>query len=118
MGVTLFEALARTLPYGEIERFQTPHFSEPKRPSAMNRNIPAWLETVILRAIAIEPSRRYQHFSEMIFALNHPDEVEPFFRAGASLFERDPLRFYQVGFWLLLATVIILGLRVLSLATR
>ncbi|MBV9491925.1 MAG: protein phosphatase 2C domain-containing protein, partial [Verrucomicrobia bacterium] len=43
VGTTLFEALTGTFPYGEIERFQTPHFGTAKRPSRLNPNLPPWL---------------------------------------------------------------------------
>ena len=106
IGVTLYEALTRAFPFGEIERFQTPAFRPPKRPSALNPNIPPWLDHVILRAISVEPAQRYQHFSELAFDFEHPERVEPFFQKGASLIERDPLVFYRTGFWLLLAVCI------------
>jgi len=108
IGVTLYEALTRRFPYGEVERFQTPVFHPAKAPSAANPNIPAWLDHLILRAIAIEPERRYQHFSEVAFDLAHPERVEPFYRAGAPLLERDPLAFYRAGFWLLFAATLAL----------
>ena len=114
IGVTLYEALTRTFPFGEIERFQTPVFHPPKRPGALNPNIPPWLDHVILRAISIEPARRYRHFSELAFDLEQPERVEPFFQKGASLIERDPLVFYRTSFWLLLAACLVL---ILKLAT-
>jgi len=114
IGVTLYEALTRTFPFGEIERFQTPAFHAPKRPSLLNANIPPWLDHVILRALSVEPARRYRHFSELAFDLVHPDRVEPFFQKGASLIERDPLVFYRTGFWLLLAACIALILKLVS----
>jgi serine/threonine protein phosphatase PrpC len=114
IGVTLYEALTRTFPFGEIERFQTPVFRAPKRPSALNANIPPWLDHVILRAISVEPARRYRHFSELAFDFEHPDRVEPFFQKGTSLIERDPLVFYRTGFWLLLAACIGLILKLVT----
>ena len=114
IGVTLYEALTRAFPFGEIERFQTPVFHAPKPPSTLNANIPPWLDHVILRAISIEPERRYQHFSELAFDLDHPDRVEPLFQKGAPLIERDPLKFYRTGFWLLLAACIALLFRLLT----
>lgn len=108
IGVTLYEALTRKFPFGEIERFQTPVFHPPKRPSALNANIPAWLDHVILRALSIDPERRYQHYSALAFDLANPDRVEPFYQAGAPLLERDPLAFYRTGFWLLLAATLAL----------
>ncbi len=114
IGVTLYEALTRKFPFGEIERFQTPVFHAPKPPSALNANIPPWLDNVILRAISIESERRYRHFSELAFDLDHPDRVEPFFQKDAPLLERDPLKFYRTGFWLLLAACIALLVRLLA----
>ncbi len=114
IGVTLYEALTRKFPFGEIERFQTPVFQPPKRPSALNANIPAWLDHVILRALSIDPERRYQHYSELAFDLANPGRVEPFYRADAPLLERDPLAFYRTGFWLLFAATLFLLFRLLT----
>ena len=67
IGVTLYEALTGAFPYGEIERFQTPHFSRAEdHQRSSNPNLPPWLDAVILRAIAADPARRYQHFSECV----------------------------------------------------
>ncbi|SPE50272.1 Protein serine/threonine phosphatase [Verrucomicrobia bacterium] len=114
LGVTLFEGLTRTLPFGEIERFQTPRFHCSKRPGALNNNLPPWLEAVLLRAISTHPERRYQNYSEMLFDLEHPEQVAPFFAEDLPLIERDPLRFYKRGFYLLLAVVIALLLVLLK----
>jgi serine/threonine protein kinase len=96
IGVTLYEALTRTYPYGEVERFQTPRFdSNPKHPSKLNTAIPPWLESVILRAITADPAHRYQNFSEMAYDLDHPEKVTPYHRKDASLLERNPLHFYK-----------------------
>ncbi len=102
IGVTLYQALTNTLPYGEIERYQTPVFHAAKRPSKLNPNVPPWLEAVVLHAIAIDHERRYQNFSELVYNLNHPDKVEPYFEKNVPLLERNPLRFYKTAFYLLL----------------
>jgi serine/threonine protein phosphatase PrpC len=114
LGVTLFEALTRAFPFGEVERFQTPRFHSAKRPTALNPNSPAWLEAVFLRALSPRPERRYQHYSEMLFELEHPQQVAPFFGEDAPLLERDPLRFYKTGFFLLLTAFIALLLVLLT----
>jgi serine/threonine protein phosphatase PrpC len=113
IGVTLYEALTRAFPFGEIERFQTPHFHPAKDPARLNPNVPPWLAAVVLRATAPEPARRYQTYSEMRFELEHPERVEPFHQPGAALLERDPLRFYKTGFFVLLAIVVLLLARLL-----
>jgi serine/threonine protein phosphatase PrpC len=108
IGVTLFEAATRAFPYGEIERFQTPRFRAAKRPTSLNANLPPWFEAVLLRALAPEPERRYQNYSEMLYDLNHPDQVRPYYAFNAPFLERDPLFRYKTGFYLLLAVTIAL----------
>jgi serine/threonine protein kinase len=103
IGVTLYWALTLSFPYGEIEPFQTPSFKSPKRPAARNSNIPLWLDSIIMRAIAVDPAERYGHYSEFFYELKTPDKVRPFFCKESSLIERSPETFYKVGFFLLLA---------------
>ena len=97
IGVTLYEALTRAYPYGEIERFQTPRFeSLAKLPSRLNPAVPLWLESILLRALTPDAGHRYQNFSEMTYDLDHPEAVAPYHRKDAPLLERNPLRFYQL----------------------
>jgi serine/threonine protein phosphatase PrpC len=105
-GVTLYQALTGALPYGTIERFQTPTFSAPKRPQKLNANLPPWLDTVITRAIARDPDKRYQHYSEFLADLNRPEKVVPFYEERLPLLERNPLAFYKTGFFVMLAVCI------------
>ena len=98
IGVTLYLALTEKYPYGEIEPFQNPVFKEAKKPSLYNKNIPDWLDSVILRSIAIDKTQRYEHYSEMAFEIKYPQKVKPFFCKNATLIERSPLAFYKGGF--------------------
>ncbi len=98
IGVTIYLALTKKYPYGEIEPFQTPTFKEAKKPSFYNENIPHWLDSVILRAIAIDKNQRYAHYSEMMYELKNPQKVEPFFEKNSSILERSPLAFYKSAF--------------------
>ena len=98
IGVTLYLSLTGKYPYGEIEPFQNPTFKEAKKPSVYNKNIPDWLDSVILRSIAIDKNRRYEHYSEMDFELKYPQKVKPFFAKNLSIMERSPLIFYRTGF--------------------
>ncbi len=90
LGVTLFEAVTKQLPYGQIEPFQTPVFRRAKKPTALNPNLPGWFEAILLRAIAINPKDRYANYSEMLFDLENPAVVRPFRSGDAPLFERNP----------------------------
>jgi serine/threonine protein kinase len=103
IGVTLYLSLTGKYPYGEIEPFQKPTFKEAKVPSFYNKNIPAWLDSVIMRSIAIDKQQRYSHYSEMNYELNNPTKVKPYFIKSASLIERSPLLFYRRAFILMTA---------------
>ncbi|WP_345991504.1 protein phosphatase 2C domain-containing protein [Sulfurimonas sp. HSL-1716] len=108
IGVTLYMALTKKYPYGEIEPFSNPSFKEAKKPSVYNKNIPDWLDSVILRAIAIETHRRYQHYSEMMYELQFPQKVKPFFPKDSSIIERSPLLFYRTAFTVMFILNIVL----------
>lgn len=98
IGVLLYLALTKKYPYGEIEPFMIPIFKEVKKPSTYNKNIPAWLDSVILRSIAIDTNRRYEHYSEMMYELQFPQKVKPFFPKNSSIMQRSPLLFYKTAF--------------------
>jgi serine/threonine protein kinase len=108
IGVTLYEALCGTPPYGLIERFQTPRYSTPKRPSQLNPAIPPWLESVLLRSISTNANERQQNYSEMLFELEHPASVQAFHRKGAPLLERNPVAFFRNALWESIAVNILL----------
>lgn len=103
LGATLYEALTGKLPHGEIEPFQTPVFKAARPLAALNPLTPTWLETIIARALAVAPEQRYMNYSEMLFELENPMKVRPFHQPGLPLLERNPLLFFKIGFFLLLA---------------
>ncbi|NPA29852.1 MAG: bifunctional protein-serine/threonine kinase/phosphatase [Epsilonproteobacteria bacterium] len=108
IGVTLYEALTRTYPYGEIEPFQTPTFKSPKPVRYFNKAVPAWLESVVMRALERNRERRYEVYSEMAYEISHPDAVRPYFSEESSIFEKDPVKLYKTLF--LLSFLVNLGL--------
>lgn len=98
LGVTLYAMFSGgKYPYGEIEPFTTPRLRRPQPLSAHRPDLPAWLESVIAKAVAPDPADRFQDAFELAF------ELETGALRGAasrpprlSLYERDPLRFWQV----------------------
>jgi serine/threonine protein phosphatase PrpC len=100
IGVTLFEVLCNKYPYGEIEPFQTPSFKQPLKPRKVNKNIPQWLESLILRSIERDKEQRYSTYSEMLYGLDNPEKVNPYFSKDASLIEKDPVSFYKKAFFI------------------
>lgn len=113
IGIVLHESLTQQFPYGEIEPFQNPRFRPPRKPSQLNPNIPAWLDAILLRAVAADSEDRYQSYSEMKFDLENPTKVKPWFQPNAPLLERNPMLFYKSGFFLLLALNLYLVFRLL-----
>ena len=68
-GVVLYHLLTRKYPYGEIEPFQRPKFGDPVAPTRYRPEIPGWLESVLLKAVAKDPAKRFETAEEFIVAL-------------------------------------------------
>lgn len=92
LGVTLYHLLSRRYPYGEVEPFSRPSFTTPTALRQHNPEVPKWLEWVIGRATAKEPSKRYAKMTALLHALEHPDAVVVEFQP---LLERNPVRFWK-----------------------
>lgn len=111
VGVTLYELLTRKFPYGEIEPFQTPRFGDPVPPTRYRPDIPAWLEAVLLKAVAREPRARFETAEEFLLAIErgaHRPLVVP---RRSPLLERDP----QFGLKLLAAASLVLNVLLIYL---
>ena len=111
IGVTLYEAVAGLLPFGQIERFQTPAFRDPKPPGSHNPLVPPWLDAVILRACSVDAEERYSHFSELLFDLTNPQKVRPWHPAKAPLIERHPVLFWKCAAILFALIAVALAVR-------
>ncbi len=99
IGVTLYEVLTQKFPFGEIEPFQNPSFEKSiKAPSKLNPKIPAWFESVILRALDTDTDQRYKNYSEMFYEISNPLKVKPYFDKSTSIMERNPLLVCRIGF--------------------
>jgi len=99
IGVTLYEALTKKFPFGEIEPFQTPSFDKSiKAPGKLNSKIPAWLESIVLRALEPDTDKRYHNYSEMQYEITNPEKVKPYFDKSTSFIERNEFMVYKVGF--------------------
>jgi serine/threonine protein phosphatase PrpC len=93
LAVTLYEALTRKLPYGEIEAFSQPRFARWTPPSRYNPDIPPWLESVLQKALEPDPSQRFQMLSEFQFHLSRREALsaDDARRDGAARSERRPV---------------------------
>ncbi|WP_121627194.1 protein kinase domain-containing protein [Poseidonibacter antarcticus] len=98
IGVTLYESLTQKFPYGEIEPFQNLSFKDVKLPQKYNKNIPLWLESIILRSTCVDQDLRYSNYSLMKFEFDNPQKVSAFFNKNTPLLKRNPLIVYKVAF--------------------
>lgn len=102
-GVTLYYLLTRKYPYGEIEPFQAPRFGEPIRPTRYRPDIPAWLENIILKAVARDSDKRFETADEMLHALEY-GELKPIALQRTPLIARARLLKWQ---WLAIFSLIL-----------
>jgi len=108
--VTLYYLLTRKYPYGEIEPFQSPKFTEPVRPTRWRPEIPGWLENILLKAVAREARDRFETAEEFLLALqrgaNRPIAAPP----RQPLIQRNPLQTWKLlaGLSILLNFVLLL----------
>ena len=107
-GVTLYRLFSGGhYPYGEIEAFSHPRFGKRVPLSRYRPDLPAWLDAILARATAVDPAERYADAMELAFdlenALVHGAKTVV---RRQSLYERNPVRFWQVVSLLLLLALI------------
>lgn len=109
LGVTIYRLFTGRYPYGEVEAFSRPKFGEPVPPSRYRDDLPAWLDALILKAVARDPRDRFSDVEELIYRLEQGSTraVPP--KAWQPLIERDPVRFWQ-AVAALLAVALLLAL--------
>lgn len=97
VGVTLYYLLTRKYPYGEIEPFQNPRFTEPIPPSRYRPDIPQWLESILLKAVAKSPLRRFETAEEWVISLSKAEHAVTVPYRKAPLSESNPMLLWQMG---------------------
>ena len=116
LGVIAYQMLSGRLPYGaDVARARTRasqrrlHYQSVL---ADDREIPAWIDVVLQKAVHPDPNRRYAELSEFIYDLRHPNATW-LSRTRAPLLERNPVAFWR-GLALILAVVLVLVLVLVS----
>lgn len=110
LAVITYQLLTGTLPYGtEVAKTRTraaQHKLAYQSALSENRELPAWVDEVLKKALHPNPHKRYSALSEFIFELRSPSQ-EMLKRAQLPLLERDPVLFWK-GVSLTLAIVVII----------
>jgi len=109
LGVLTYQMLTGKLPYGaEVAKCRTRAAQSRLRYDSVldeDRDIPAWIDGVLRKAVHPDPSRRYGELSEFLYDLRHPNRAF-LEKARPPLLERNPVAFWR-GVSLILAVVIV-----------
>jgi serine/threonine protein phosphatase PrpC len=110
LGVTMFRAFTGEFPYGNPDATSQPRRDRPTALSALRPDLPAWLQGVLGRAIAIDPAERFGDMNEFAVEMETgPARALLTVHRPRTLYERSPLLFWQVAA-ALLALALILSL--------
>jgi serine/threonine protein phosphatase PrpC len=109
LGVIAYQMLTGRLPYGsQIAKARTrSQFGRLKYRSALEgkREIPAWIDGALRRAVHPDPYKRYESLSEFTFDLRHANAT---YSAAPPLIERNPLLFWKFATAILACLVVVL----------
>jgi serine/threonine protein kinase len=96
LGVTLFRAFTGQYPYSNVDATSRPRRTRPPDFSAIRPDLPAWLPATLLRAIALDPARRFRDVTEFALEMEAGPAhalIDP--PPPLTLYERAPVRVWQ-----------------------
>jgi nucleotide-binding universal stress UspA family protein len=99
LGVVLYEMATGRLPFGvpaTMAGLRDRLWLDPVPPRAHSREVPPWLQEIILRCLEPHPDNRYQSAAHLAFDLRHPAQVALTARAYKS---RQAGLLGQIGRW-------------------
>jgi serine/threonine protein phosphatase PrpC len=112
LGVIAYQMLTGRLPYGaEVARTRTRAQQKKLGYKSLlndNRDIPAWVDGALKKAVHPDPHQRYDELSEFVFDLRHPNK-QFLDQAAKPLMERDPLLFRKCLSAIFFAAVLIVS---------
>jgi nucleotide-binding universal stress UspA family protein len=78
LGVILYRLCTGECPFGQPTSMAGQKrrlFKAPLPPRSLDGKIPRWLQEVILKCLEVDPDARYRTAGQLLFDLNHPDQV-------------------------------------------
>jgi serine/threonine protein kinase len=111
LGVIAYQMLSGKLPYGtEVSKARTRAAQKKLTYRSVldeDREIPAWIDDALKKAVHPNPYQRYEELSEFIYDLRHPNQVF-LNKTRLPLIERNPLVFWKSVSLILAVTVFVL----------
>jgi len=78
LGVILYFLATGERPFGEPQRaaeWKRRLWRDPYPPRWRNKEVPPWLQEIILHCLEVDPAARYATAAQLAFDLQHPDQV-------------------------------------------
>lgn len=115
LGVITYQMLTGRLPYGtEVAKSRTKAAQKKLRYQSVlddKREIPAWIDEAIRKAVHPVPQKRYEELSEFVFDLHHPNNAF-LSKTRLPLIERHPVFFWKsVSFFLMMTMLVLLSMK-------
>ncbi|AHL75403.1 protein kinase [Stutzerimonas stutzeri] len=113
LAVITYQMLTGKLPYGlQVAQCRTRAAQNKLSYSSIrehDREVPAWIDDVLRKALHPDPYKRYEDLSEFVFELRKPNQAF-LNKARPPLMERNPVLFWKgVSLALAIALVVLLG---------
>jgi serine/threonine protein phosphatase PrpC len=111
LGVLTYHMLSSRFPYGtQVSKSRTPSAQKKLNYNSVldeDREIPAWIDETLKKAVHPNPYKRYEELSEFIFDLRHPNKTF-LNKSRPPLMERNPVLVWQAITALLTCIIIYL----------
>ena len=111
LGVITYHMLTGRLPYGaEVAKARTRTAQHNLQYDSVlddDREIPAWIDGVLRKAVHPNPAKRYEELSEFVYDLRHPNQAF-LNKTRPPLMERNPLVFWKTTALILAVAVVLL----------
>ena len=91
LGVLMYFFATGQRPFGDpqsLKGLKERLYEDPDPPRRLNREVPPWLQELILACLEVDPENRPPTAAQLAFSLNHPDQVA--LTARAERMSRDP----------------------------
>jgi len=113
LGIIAYQMLSGGFPYGtQVPKSRTKAAQKKlayKSVLSEEREIPAWVDDAIRKAVEPDPFARHEELSEFVFDLHHPN-TEFLNKTKPPLIDRNPVIFWKSVSFVLMLVVVLLSL--------